>query len=303
MSNEQPTPYSNSASPKSQESARSAAGTLSDDGAGSAGASGKGAALLVVAAIIGGVLGGALGHIGHDRIPYVGRIPMPKLSPKAEQESIDKYASWDFSPDVMVEKVLWEQTRASRLAAWSLGIAGLLVGGVMGAAAAATRKSSVQIVIGLLLGAVLGAGGGVAAGYVGVQVKDQIRQPFKRLPPDKGGLSARQVKEMYQSMAMHAAVWGVMALAASVAFGLAGNPRSLSLQKTIAAVVGGILAAITYNVVAGVAFPRDEAEIPFPAGFLNACLFMALGAVLIALLYSKAGDHSKSPATTSRAAA
>lgn len=251
--------------------------------------------------LLAAVIAGGAGTFIADRC--YGLIPRPEMSAKYYKESEERWATLDFSPDVMAEMKLKDSIQLARNSALALGIIGALLGGLLGSATGLERKAGRGAIVGLSAGVIAGGLCGALAGHVGVWVLNflegyqvQVEQP--------GDLAGAWLRKMYSTVAVHAGEWAIVAIGVGLAAGLAAESGKRPIGRTIAFSVGaGLLASALYTPLAAWLFPGLESELPFPEGTWNRLLFVMLPSVAMALMIAASGRKAHSPSQAATASA
>lgn len=256
--------------------------------------------LYLLAGVIGGLLGGIVSH------NYYGVFPRPEMSAKYYKESEERWASLDFSPDVVAEIKEKGTIRLERNSALALAIIGGILGGLLCLMTGIVRRKWTVILAGPIGGALIGGVSGTAAGFAGVWLSVFLER-FQLTANTPADLAGRWLRQMYLSVAVHAAEWSLVGVGVGLAVALASG-RAKVMGRTIGyAITAGLLAAIAYTPLAALPmlFPGEASGTPFPEGSLgNVILFAMLPCVAMALLLAlSAADNRKKAAAQPQAAA
>lgn len=189
-------------------------------------------------------------------------------------------------------RLAWFQADLDRNnAAAAFAMIGLPVAALAGLAAGLAGRSWVAAVVGLLGGAVAGALLGGAGGWLAAAVYRQLRIGF--------ALNAG-----YAATASHAVIWTLLALAVALAVWPGARRDGAGLARVAAAaVVGALIAAALYPVVAGLAFTMSNSDLIVPAGRWNRLAWIELAAFAITVAVVRAMLPRSRRAAAARAVA
>lgn len=237
---------------------------------------------IIMPLLIVGMLGGTLGALIADQ--FYGSLPRPAMSEKYYQESEEKWATMDFSDDVVAEMKWADSVVMARNSGLALGIIGMILCGFFGAATGSILKRPLGARYGFLGGTVVGGLFGMTAGYIGVQLLDFL-SGFQVQISGPGDLNSAWLRTMYFTIFMHAVEWCVVALAVMLSVSLAEGFRALPSKRLAGLlIVAAVFAAVAYMPVAASLFAGFDSEIPFPEGRGNRLLFTLLPSVGMAAM-------------------
>ncbi len=244
---------------------------------------------LIFAALLGGVLAGFAAHRTYGTIPFTGtKIARPELSEKAKKETEENWATMKFSDDVYAEKVNSVNVGHSRDSAVALGLAGLILGGAFGLAAAwGAGRRVTGVIAGLLQGVIIGSIGGLIAGQCAMAFKILLDEKFRKGPTTPRDLAGRWLTELYTSVAVHATVWCLLGIGLTIVVILARGSMKSAAQKLLAGVIAGIAGAAAYTPVSAIFFSNLNSGMPLPEGFFNAVAFMVIASLMIAIFIGR----------------
>jgi hypothetical protein len=148
-------------------------------------------------------------------------------------------------------------------------IFGLLLGGGLGAAGAASRSAK-AVLTAALAGAGLGAALGAASPYLVLPAYDHYRQVH-------GG-------DLPASMIVHASLWGGIGTAAGLALGLGLGGRSRPWKGALGGLLGTLLGVVLFDLVGALAFPLYETGLPDSTSTWTRLLARLLVALAVAVV-------------------
>lgn len=174
------------------------------------------------------------------------------------------------------DPVAWAKERQnfwdslSRNSMLNFGCFGCCLGLCLGLVSAfASRQSIVALLQNLLYGAGLGTVGGAGGGLAAAAMANALR-------------NSREMDVTIRSSLIHGAGWIVPGLACGVILWVTCGERRLGLLS-LGGLLGGLLAAMLYEPIAGILFQLDRTDLPMPEGTGNKYLFLAMAGVLMAL--------------------
>ena len=177
----------------------------------------------------------------------------------------------------------------------TIGLLGALVASILGVAGGIRDRSAGRAVAGGLLGVLLGGGLGLAAAYL---APEQVRPFVQGLVPRDAPYETRQNVKMFSTMAMHAAIWGFIGIAAACAATAPARRASLVLKSALGAFVAAVLTMMVYQVLLGNLFEVSRFELILPRDTGPMLLWTVPAALLISLAIGRVsmGEAHKQPA-------
>lgn len=223
---------------------------------------------LLLYLIVGGVAGGASWYLIEGHRDYF-QIPLELSTVEAT-----------FNPDpVLTAKIVAERAIArAKNHALGLGLAGVLIVGLLSAVPGMTSGSPKRTFIGLICGVILGALLGVVAGYAGSELFDMIAER-SRSQDTTEGLSPWQV---YNTMFAHGAFWGILGIGLTVSLSSVGGKR-VFLRLLLASIGVGVFWSLCYPFTAAILFPFETSDTPIPFGSMNTLYWIGGYALLMSL--------------------
>lgn len=168
------------------------------------------------------------------------------------------------------------------------GIAGGLLGAVLGIAGGGIRRSWGAGLFGAVLGGMLGAALGAAASRVLLPVYfGQVADPEAKLSG-----------ELMASLMTRAGIWGAIGLAAGMALASGMGRWDRLAMAMVSALIGGMMAAAFYEIVGAAAFPSFKTSQPIASHWaprLMAALAIAVGVTLMAAAGVSSNGRRKRP--------
>lgn len=163
-----------------------------------------------------------------------------------------------------------------------IAVAGLIIGGAVGAAIGMFRRTRRAVLYGLAGGASGGAVFGALAGPAGVYL-DAANQ---------AGLSSGALAiSDGQMMMMHGTVWMLVGIGCAAGAALSAperSGRSIALAVLIAGVAGA-LGGLLYPVAAGLMLPLADPSVPIPRELNERLVWSGLPAMMIGLALGRRG--------------
>jgi hypothetical protein len=145
---------------------------------------------------------------------------------------------------------------------------GAILGGVLGLAGGLAQRRVLPGAIAALVGCGLGAMAAGAAAYGLLPIY------FRNVDP--------QSNDLTYPLLTHGGIWAAAGAAAGLAFGLATGGRRTPLLCTIGGLLGGILAAMIYDMVGALAFPLDKTSQPVSPTVVTRLLAQFTVAIFVA---------------------
>jgi hypothetical protein len=173
------------------------------------------------------------------------------------------------------DPIAWAKERENRFtslyqtAVVCLAGFGCAVGGMLGFAEGAARRSVARAALGLFGGALAGAIFAAAGGYAEASVAMGL---------EKSGLD-----RTYRAILGHAIAWSFCAVGLSIAVGVAARSPKFAARVLAPAILAGVLAELIYSPVAAMLFQLYKSDLPIPEGTSNKLLFACLAGGLMAL--------------------
>jgi hypothetical protein len=223
------------------------------------------AARVWVWAIAAGVLAGLLTWAGGEVV--WGRIhssQTPKIIPFPTAEDRDR--------------VILGQVRST---ATSFIQQGAILGIVFGLAGGLARRSARSMLTAALAGGLLGAvaAAGAAFGILPVY--------YRNVEPEENALGI--------PMLTHGAIWAAAGAAAGLAFGSGLGGRGRWARCALGGLLGGVAAAMVYEVVGAIAFPLDKTSQPVSATVVTRLFAHLAVGLLSAAGAAAAGESGEKP--------
>jgi hypothetical protein len=162
-----------------------------------------------------------------------------------------------------------------RNAALTFGLLGVCLGAFLGAAGGLARRSASATVGASVLGAIVGLATGALSSF-GIVPFFLATQPYH---PEY---------EMVLSVSMHAAIWGLTAAVAGLAFAVGLGERRLVLRAIAAAFGGAVLGAVVFELVGAATFPLASTDQPISKTWpsrLLARILVAVMSVAVVILF------------------
>jgi len=152
-----------------------------------------------------------------------------------------------------------------------VGLYGMVVAAVMGFTVgylSSTIRAAIKgLAAGLLLGAFLGMVGGGVSNLLAVQLKD-----------------SESLDETSRTILVHLSGWAIAGIGVGLATTIAaGRPKALG-ESLLAGIAGGAIGGAMFVPLAAIIFPNCDSEVPFPSGSTYRLLWIALPAVMTALV-------------------
>lgn len=152
-----------------------------------------------------------------------------------------------------------------------VGLYGMAVAAAMGFAVGDLRSTSRAAVIGLgaglLLGALFGTVGGGVANLLAVNLKD-----------------SESLDETNRTILVHVSGWAIAGIGVGLATALAAGRLKALGESLLAGIAGGAIGGAMFVPFAAIIFPNCDSEVPFPSGSIYRLLWIALPAVMTALV-------------------
>lgn len=216
--------------------------------------------LLVIAGLAGGGLSWCL--LERYEHPFAAPEELEKLSAKRMA-----MIPMTDAENARIAELEADQERKNSAAA--IAAIGLPLAALVGLAAGLLGRSGVASVTGLVGGAVAGAVLGAAGGWIAAFVYEQLKIELG-------------VNRGYAAAGSHAATWAFVALAVALAAWPGVRKSGMSLAATAgSAVVGALIAAALYPVIAGLAFAMSNSDLIIPAGRWNRLAWIEVAAFAI----------------------
>jgi hypothetical protein len=151
---------------------------------------------------------------------------------------------------------------------------GAILGAVLGLTGGLARRSGRAALFAAGVGALLAAIGAVAAGYTLLPVF------FQNVDP--------QGNDLLLPLLTHSGIWAVVGAAAGLALGLGlGGPIQWA-RCALGGFLGGVAAAIVYDLIGALAFPLDKTSQPVSATVLTRFLAQLIVGVVVAAAAARA---------------
>ncbi|MFO0956592.1 MAG: hypothetical protein U0800_03885 [Isosphaeraceae bacterium] len=170
------------------------------------------------------------------------------------------------------------------------GIAGGLIGSVLGMAGGGIRRAWAAGLTGAALGGMLGAALGVAASRILLPIYfGQVADPEAKLSG-----------ELMASMMTRGGIWGAIGLAGGMALAAGMGRWDRMAMAMVSALIGGMMAAAFYELMGAAAFPSFKTSQPIATHWaprLMAALSIALGVALMAAAGVSSSGRRKRPAS------
>jgi hypothetical protein len=171
-----------------------------------------------------------------------------------------------------------------RNGALTFGLFGLCLAGFLGMAGGLARRSASRTLVAGLLGSILGLASGAALSLA-------------ILPLALESLPAHLDYNLMISAIMHGSIWGLSGGAAGLAFATGLGKRGLVVRATAAGIVGAVLGAVAFDMIAAVIFPLANTGQPISTTWpsrLMARLLVAIATTGFVMLSAKGlrGDEA-----------
>jgi hypothetical protein len=212
---------------------------------------------LILGGLAAGLVAFGIGEFTFDLIP-------------AQDVPIDRIGHVSTGPSVETSNIA-----AVRNGALTFGVLGVCLGGFLGIAGGATRRSAPGSVTGGLVGSVLSMVLAVAASFA-------LLPYFLRAIPNNPDY------DIILSMIMHGTIWGLVGAAAGLAFAVGVGRPKLIVRFLGAGFGGAVIGAIAFDLLGGGLFPLANTgqpiSITWPTRFLARLIVTVASAGAIGLL-------------------
>jgi hypothetical protein len=193
-----------------------------------------------------------------------------------------RYEQIFFAPEeiTMMTQVTPEaDAEMRRVRAWNWMYGYALFGGILSAALSATegaaRRSLIRLLAGLVVGALLGALFGWGAGYAASVIYSG---------------NFLEVDPMIRTMLFQACAWVVLGIGVGLATAAPAGSMRVIGKAVLGAVLGGLISAMLYPILAAYLFPTDHSDRVVPAGLGNRLFWVGLTSGLMGLLLGWQGS-------------
>lgn len=152
-----------------------------------------------------------------------------------------------------------------------VGLYGMIVAAAMGFTVgylnSTLRAAIIGLASGLLFGALLGMVGGGVANLLAVNLKD-----------------SESLDETNRAIIIHLSGWAVAGIGVGLATTLAAGRRKVLGESLLAGIAGGAIGGAMFVPLAAILLPNCDSEVPFPTGSTYRLVWIALPAVMTALV-------------------
>jgi hypothetical protein len=145
---------------------------------------------------------------------------------------------------------------------------GAILGGILGLAGGLAQRRAIPGVIAALVGCGLGATAAGAAAYGLLPIY------FRSVDP--------QSNDLTYPLLTHGGIWAAAGAVAGLAFGLGTGGQRTRVLCTFGGLLGGVLAAMIYDMVGALAFPLDKTSQPVSPTVVTRLLAQFAVAIFVA---------------------